>query len=384
MRIVEKYDTTREIWQQPRLWRETVAIIRKNKERIREFLDRAAGNGPLRVVLTGAGSSAFVGASVAPYLNRVVGYQVESVATTDIVSNPLNYLPDVPTLLVSCARSGNSPESVATVALANQLVSDLHHIVLTCNPEGSLTLAARGDENTLVLLMPRDANDVGFAMTGSFTTMVLACLLMFDLDRLEDLERQVKQVSLLGEKILEQGVIQDIARDAFQRAVFLGSSTLNGLARESALKMLELTTGKVVATADSALGFRHGPKSVINEHTMVFSFLSQDAYARHYELDLLREMAGENGTINVALLPSPDSEVAQLADYTICVSETAIVLEDDVFLLFPYVLFAQALALYKSVELGINPDDPSPDGIVNRVVQGVNIYPFEEEKRRAT
>lgn len=380
---LEEYVTTREIWQQPRLWRETAGIVRDRAKEIREFVRRAAAAGRLRIVLTGAGSSAYVGASVAPYLNRIVGCQVESVATTDIVSNPLNYLPDVPTLLVSCARSGNSPESVATVSLAKQLVSRLHHIVLTCNPQGSLAMTARRDHNSLVLLMPEDANDKGFAMTGSFTTMALASLLMFDLERLDRLEQDVELVSRLGERMLEQAAIADIAASSFQRAVFLGSSTLNGLAREAALKMLELTAGKVAAVADSALGFRHGPKAIVDGKTLAFTFLSLDRYTRQYELDLLREMAGD-GTVNVALLPEPDARAEELADHAICVAKAGPAMADDVFLLFPYMLFAQALALMKSVQLGVNPDDPCPDGTVNRVVQGVTIYPFERKDCSAT
>ncbi|MTI94668.1 MAG: SIS domain-containing protein [Firmicutes bacterium] len=379
MSKINSFITTQEIWQQPRLWRETTAIIEARQREIKEFIERAGSKGRLRVVLTGAGSSAFVGESVSPYLNRISDYHVEGVATTDIVANPRNYLPDVPTLLISFARSGNSPESVATVSLANEMVSNLHHIILTCNPDGSLARDARDDEKSLVILMPSDSNDKGFAMTGSFTTMVLASLLIFNLDKLPIFNQEVAKLADRGDALLESPEIAELASEDFQRLVYLGSSTLQGLARESALKMLELSAGKVVATWDSPLGFRHGPKSIINEQTLAVFYLSVDSHARKYELDLLREMAADKQAKLVALLPAPAPEVAELADYAISVSDTGLQLADDVFLLFPYILFAQSIALRKSAALGINPDNPSPSGTVNRVVKGVKIYPFERK-----
>lgn len=371
------YVTTGEIHQQPRLWRETFNLVTSRKGEIESFLEMVCQQGRPRVILTGAGSSAFVGASVAPYLNRVSDYQFDSIATTDIVTNPQNYLSDVPTLMISFARSGNSPESVATFQLANQLVSNVFHIVITCNPEGLLAHKAREGSNCFLLLMPQDSNDKGFAMTGSFTTMALAALLIFNLDRLNDLEEDIDVICSLGQEMLGNELVQQIASDVTQRVVFLGSSTLNGLARESALKILELTAGRVATSSDSALGFRHGPKSFLNGQTIVFFFLSQDDYAKQYEADLIREMTEENETIIVAIMAQGDPEVEALADYSLCLAER-VTFKDDVFLLFPYVIFAQRLALLKSIEIGIDPDNPSPSGKVNRVVKGVKFYPFGE------
>jgi tagatose-6-phosphate ketose/aldose isomerase len=369
--------TAEEIHQQPRLWQETFNIVTSRKSEIESFLANISKQGRPRVVLTGAGSSAFVGTSVVPYLNRVSGYQFESIPTTDIVPNPQNYLHDTPTLLISFARSGNSPESVAAFQLANQLVGNIYHIIITCNPEGQLAQQARQADNCLLLLMPPDSNDQGFAMTGSFTTMALASLLIFNLDRLPALKKDVDLICSQGQRMLDNQSLLQIASDVSERVVFLGSSTLNGLAQESALKMLELTAGGVATSSDSALGFRHGPKSFLNRHTIVFFFLSQDKYARRYEIDLIREMADENETIVAAIMPERDLEVEALVDYSVRLAEESL-FEDDVFLLFPYIIFAQRLALLKSVEMGIDPDNPSPSGKVNRVVKGVRFYPFGE------
>ncbi|HQE02671.1 MAG TPA: SIS domain-containing protein [Bacillota bacterium] len=377
MQAKQSFVTAREINQQPRLWKETFDIIAARKDEIGAFLERASAHGLPRVILTGAGSSAFVGDSVAPYLNRVSGFQFNSIATTDIVTNPKNYLHDVPTLMVSFARSGNSPESVATFQLANQLVGDIRHIVVTCNPDGLLAQQARQADNCLLLLMPPDSNDKGFAMTGSFTSMVLATLLIFNLDRLPALAKDVERICSLGKKMLGDQVLPQIVPEVSQRAVFLGSSALNGLAHEAALKVLELTAGRVATLPDSALGFRHGPKSFLNEQTTVFFFLSQDKYARQYEVDLIKEMAEEKEARLVAVMPERDPAAEALVEYSIVLADEGS-FSDDVFLLFPYVILGQRLALLKSIELGIDPDNPSPTGKVNRVVKGVTCYPFQE------
>ena len=80
----------------------------------------------IKVILTGAGTSAYVGDTLVPYFKEVYDerkWNFNAIATTDIVANPETYLKkDVATVLVSFARSGNSPESVATVDLAKALV----------------------------------------------------------------------------------------------------------------------------------------------------------------------------------------------------------------------------------------------------------------------
>ena len=63
---------------------------------------------------TGAGTSQYVGDTVVPYLRAhgdTQAFSFESIGTTDIVAKPEDYLiKDEPTLLVSFARSGNSPK----------------------------------------------------------------------------------------------------------------------------------------------------------------------------------------------------------------------------------------------------------------------------------
>ena len=380
LKDINGYLTAKEIMQQPRLWQETLEIVKRNKGEINAFLAKVLSREDLRIIFAGAGSSAFIGDSVVPYLNKKIPQNIEAIPTTDIVTNPGNYLfPNKPTLLVSFARSGNSPESVATVELAEQIVDELYQIVITCNPEGELAKRTFGAENNLLLLMPEDSNDQAFAMTGSFTSMALASLLIFELGNLKTIEADTKLMIEHGKQVLDKNIskIKEIVLNDFNRTIFLGSSCLKGLAKESFIKSLELTRGEVMTNFDSSLGFRHGPKTVINDQTLIFSYLSNDKYARQYEIDLLKEFAAESGNRKIiAVSAYPDREVESLVDYFLCISDAEQQFGDDVYLIFNYVLIAQMFALFKSIQLGITPDNPCPEGNVNRVVKGVTIYPY--------
>src|SRR5271157_4996652 len=137
--------TAREIEQQPAMLRRTHALLLAGKDVVdglRPLLDRPA----MRAILAGAGTSGFIGDCLAPYLAARLPCRVEAIPTTDLVCAPyLYFAADAPTLLVSFGRSGNSPESVAAVDLANELVRDVHHLAITCNPDGAL---ARGVEQS--------------------------------------------------------------------------------------------------------------------------------------------------------------------------------------------------------------------------------------------
>ena len=374
--------TAKEIDQQPRLWQETYWRLEQNRKELKEFLDSKLRKKGLRIILTGAGSSAFGGEITVPYIRSKLECSVEAIATTDIVTNPLNYLKQsVPTLMISFARSGNSPESVAAVNLANECIDDVSHLFLTCNKNGKLHRFAMEKENVFSLLMPEDANDQGFAMTGSLTTMSLASMLLCHLDDLQSKRQEIAAVGMRGEQYKDFiiPVIQKLLNEQFERFVYLGSGCLAGVARESALKTLELCAGTSTTHYDSVLGFRHGPKSVVNDKTLVVLYFSNDPYSRQYEIDLLHELVdGGRGEV-VSVTDGYDSEIEEVSDYYMHVSDDNVVGMDDAFLSFPYLLTAQILAFHYSLKLGLTPDNPSPNGFVNRVVKGVHIYPFIQE-----
>lgn len=371
---MKDFYTLNEIEQQKRLWLETINLVKERKNEIKSFLDRNDFKNR-KVIFTGAGTSEFVGNSVAPAL----GGNVLSIATTDIVSNPENYLKkDEKIILISCARSGNSPESVATVKLADEIVDDVRHILITCNKNGKLAMNKKSDENSLVLLMPEESNDKGFAMTSSFTCMSLAGLLIFNLECLEKIEHIMKsQIEKIKDTDMKE-LIDLLIKLDISRIVYLGSSCLKGVAEEAALKCLELTAGRMSLHYNSPLGFRHGPKSIINDTTMIVTLLSNNNYTRKYELDLLKEMYSENKKKVLVTLDMKNSDEARRNShyyYTFNSDEKNI---ENVFNMFSYIYFAQLFAFYKSKSFGINPDNPCPTGEVNRVVQGVIIYDYKK------
>ncbi len=87
-----------------------------------------------------------------------------------------------------------------------------------------------------------------------------------------------------------QGALQELAGHKYERVVYLGSGPLQHLAREAALKLGELTNGTVTTCFDSPLGFRHGPKTFVNDRTLVVVFVSNDPLTRKYDHDLLDEL----------------------------------------------------------------------------------------------
>ncbi|BES64188.1 SIS domain-containing protein [Gottschalkiaceae bacterium SANA] len=372
--------TAKEIDQQPRLWGETYEIFLKEGQALQNFLLPLFEKQELRIILTGAGSSAFVGDMAVPYMRKHLPYRVEAIATTDIVANPANYLKrEVPTLLISCARSGNSPESIAAVDLADQCVDEIYHVFFTCNEEGKLHLRAKGNANIFSLLMPKDSNDQGFAMTGSLTSMTLSSLLFCHLDDLHDMKKTIEIIRERAEGYKESLIplVKELVKAHFARYVYLGSSSLSGMARESALKTLELCAGDSTTHYDSVLGFRHGPKSVVNEETLTILYVANDPYTYAYDLDLLKEFAADKKGHVLAITDGLDAQVSKLADFHYAVNENAMETIDDTFLSFPYIITAQLIAFYNSLALGMTPDNPSPTGFVNRVVQGVHIYPYK-------
>lgn len=371
-------NTAKEIIQQPDTWRESVKNLIKNKIEIKSFIDSFLSKKEFRIILTGAGTSAFAGEVCEPYLTSLLNKRVEAIATTDLVASPKSYfIKDIPTLLVSFARSGNSPESVHAVNLATQLVDDLYQVVITCNENGKLAKNTVNDEKSLLLLMPPQTNDLGFAMTSSFTTMVLNAMAVFNINNIENFSSDVDKLSNSVNDFIENNIekVTSLANEDFERIVYLGSSTSKGIARESALKVLELTAGKVNASYDTPLGFRHGPKSVVDDETVSVIYISNDEYTRKYDLDLAKEMLAHKKNDKVVIVgDNIEEDILNKADYVFNVENINYNVENKVLLPLQQIIFGQMLSFLKSVNLGITPDNPCPTGEVNRVVQGVILH----------
>ena len=369
--------TIRGIEHQPRMWMETFRIIQERSADIERFVVNNQISQATRIILTGAGTSAFV-ADTAACLFMKDGYaQARSVATTDIVSAPADFLSPEDKLFVSFARSGNSPESVAAYHIARKFCKDARHLVITCNPDGCLAREA-DPEKDLVIVLPDGTNDRSLAMTSSFTSMLIACLLCKNFRKLDEEKMKLEAAAAFASRILADdvtGALQATTAKDIRRAVFLGSGALKGIACESHLKLQELTDGQIMCSFDSFMGLRHGPKAVVNEKTLVVYLLSDDPYTRRYELDLIDQVGKENrpaGQIIVSLTPSGMTEDIDL-EIDAPVSEALLAGE---YKYVPFVLAGQLLGYFFSLSKGLNPDKPSVRGTISRVVSGVKIYEY--------
>jgi tagatose-6-phosphate ketose/aldose isomerase len=373
------YWTSREIYQQPETWLKTFEQIRKEKDAISSFIEKVTSQPDYDIILTGAGTSEYVGNSIFPFLATLNDHKVKSYGTTDIVACPEDYLSKTkPTLLISFGRSGNSPESVAAVEVANAVCENICHLFVTCNHDGALSRFAEGKDNCYAINLTPETHDQAFAMTSSYTNMYLATVLSFLTDKLDEYEPVIRELAENVKKIHQEyfGCLEKLVDEFdFSRIVYLGSNCLKGVSQESALKMCELTAGQVMITFDSTMGFRHGPKSVVCPGSLDVIYLSDDPYTRQYDLDIIRELSPErNGNRIMAVSSYADPEVEKLVDYFVTFENKD--RYDNVFLGLEYINIAQCIAMLKSISMGIKPDTPSPSGVVNRVVKGVTIYSY--------
>ncbi|MEO9477718.1 MAG: sugar isomerase [Cyclobacteriaceae bacterium] len=364
--------TAKEIEQQPELWKKIWEKINAKSDRIETFLKEAKDVD--KVILTGAGTSSFIGDSLVGSYYRNFHKQTESISTTHLVSHPHDYLSsDQSILMISFARSGNSPESKAAVYLADQLSKSCKHLIITCNEEGDL-VKYKSNSDKEVFLLPPESNDKSLAMTSSYSGMLLTGLLLSRIKEIKTLKSQVELAHDYAGVVLNEYLpkLKEIAELPFERAVFLGSGSLFGTATESHLKLQELTDGNVICKHDSFLGFRHGPKAVVDNKTLIVYCLSNNPYVSKYENDLIFAMDnGKKALTKLSISERMDFELP--IEHSLAFTKNGGTIDED-FLCLPAILPSQILGFYKSINMGLSPDAPSRSGAISRVVEGVNIY----------
>ena len=365
--------TAKEISGQPALWSAVKDMVFRQKSEIASFLEEVLPKIDT-ILLTGAGTSAFIGHSVCGEIQRTIGITTLSVATTHLVSHPGDYFrTDASLLLISFARSGNSPESVASLRLAEAHCQNCYHLVITCNPDGELAKYALKNRRYSFILPP-EANDQSLAMTGSYSGMLLAALLITQIDRIDSLTENINTTIQYGKEILKKysEALKKIAEIPFKRAIFLGSGPQYGTAMESHLKLQELTDGQVICKYDSYLGFRHGPKAVVDEETLMVYYFSNNPEVLRYEKDLVKAM--DQGKQPLYQIGISEGKLEGLTfDTHIMLPKTDWTI-DEAFLPVSHILVGQILAFYKSLQVGLSPDSPSSSNAISRVVEGVTIY----------
>jgi len=373
--------TPQEIYQQPDTWWQTYEGLLNLAPELKRFLARAGlpndlANRP-SVILIGAGTSDYVGRSIAMHLQAVWQCQVSAVASTDLLACPDDFmLSGKPYLWISFSRSGDSSEGVGVLESALKQRPEIQHIIVCCNADGRMARARSEQENIFRIILADKVNDRGLAMTSSFSNMVVAGLCLAHIDELAAYGQALKLLIAAARKFLPAAaeVSEQLAVAGFSKICFLGSGALQGVAIESALKVMELTAGSIVTLSESFLGARHGPLSALDDKALVVGFLSGDVRRRFYEMDLLEELREKNLAKRILLIAPEvgprDKERLNKIGLLLAI-ETSVA---DCYRPPVDVFIGQLLGLFSSIRLGFKPDTPSPRGVIGRVVSGVRIY----------
>ena len=369
--------TPREILQQPESWWGSYEKVLQSAPEVESFLKRAGvRRSGATVFLVGAGTSDYIGKTLAAILRRSWQCEVQAIPSTDLLTSMNDFiLPGRSYLWISFSRSGDSSEGVALLESALESHPEIHQLVVCCNREGRMT-RFNDRESFCRLILGDEVNDRGLAMTSSFSNMVVAGQCLAHLHDLGGYRATLEQLILAASSLLPAAsqVAEDLVAEGFSRICFLGTGPLKAVAKESALKVLELTAGRVVSFSESFLGVRHGPLSAINHDTLLAAFVSGDARRRSYEMDLLEEIHKKNLAKKI-LVVAPVSAIMAV--------ESA--LKNSIFLPLDFaiedyyrppvdILVGQLLGLFASIKQGLKPDTPSPGGAISRVVTQVRIH----------
>ena len=370
--------TASEIENQPKVWRKLADGLTARLDEMMAFMGRMRAIPGLRIVFTGAGSSAFIGESMSMLLMGESGIRSEVVHSTEAVATPEACFFDTPTLLISYSRSGSSPESCAAIHAAARKTRELHNLVLVCNADSELARLPMDSEENKVFHIPQEACDQGFAMTCSVSCMALATWVLFAGDLAEARKRIafIRTLADSAEKQLPalQAQAEQIAAFGYERIVYLGFGALRGLAREGAIKSQELTNGIVCASYDTPTGFRHGPKTMLNDQTLTVMMASPLELAGLYDKDMIAELSARKPNHVVVVARDDLPYETGKADYTVSYAAPAEYHLSEMTAYIFSLLFMQVLSFEKSWALHMTTDNPCPNGEVNRVVQGVSIH----------
>jgi D-galactosamine 6-phosphate deaminase/isomerase len=367
--------TLREIGQQPLTWLETAEGVPARLDAIRVALTRVAGNGhPGTIVFTGSGSSLYAGECLSPALQARLRIPVHAVAAGEVLTHASGWLPPRgPCLLVSLARSGNSPESCGVLDSLRD--GECRHLVITCNRHGRLATSYGDDPHVTTVVLNDKTCDRSLVMTSSFTNMVLAGQALGMAGDPDAYRARGATLARLGAELLLRYAdpLARMARADFRSAVYLGSGCRYGSARESALKMLEMTAGEVTTFPETYLGLRHGPMAAVDERALVVCFLASDPVVRAYEADLVRELDRKKlGARKVIVGHDVPEDLVGAKDLVIDLPGGEAVTDEAAPVLD--VLVGQLLAFFRCLSIDLRPDMPSDDGVISRVVETFAIH----------
>jgi len=327
--------TWEEILGQPAAWEIALEDVLSRRVELKARLTKDFSE----AIFTGCGSSYYLSLAAAPFFQAVLGVRARAIPASEVFLFPEEVLPaEGPALLVTVSRSGETTEVVrAAEAFSSRVEGDV--LVISCYEDSTL---ARSYSQPLVA---RAAKERSIVETSSFTSMLLMTHLATAIaGERPDYLAQLRKIPALGKELIEtqKDLARQVGEDAeIERFFFLGSGPNYGLACEGMLKMKE--TSLSYSEAFHFMEFRHGPKSMIDDSSLVVGLLSDSA--RENELAVLEEMQSLRARI---LELGPEGP---LADLTRGLSEmTRGVL---------YMPVLQLVAYYRALAKGLDPDSPT-------------------------
>lgn len=376
--------TLREICQQPVTWQETATVVPLERNALRAAVNGYGSSRAVQAVaLTGSGSSLFVAECLAPVLQRSLAIPVKAVGGGELLTSAGQAIPPCrPCLVVSFARSGMSPESCGAIDVLLETEPDCRHLAITCNRAGRLATNYRDQPAVWTLNLPQRTCDQSLVMTSSFSNMILAGRFLSMLDSEQEYVALAARLAAAARRFMLDytEVLAETARTDFRSTVYLGSGCNAGVARESALKMLEMTAGRVGAFAETYLGLRHGPMSAVHRDTLLICFLASDPLARAYEADLIdeinRKALGVRKVVVGARIPP---ELLRSGDLALECQDLDTIGDEDAPVI--HALAGQWLGFFRCMAEGLQPDTPSQNGVISRVVETFRIHTREQEGR---
>jgi glucosamine--fructose-6-phosphate aminotransferase (isomerizing) len=330
-----------EISSQDRAWSELIALVLSQRQAVRDFFD-----GMETVIFTGCGSALNASYSAAPLFQMLTGISARAVPAAETYLFPKAYLTQGRnTAAVLLSRSGQTSEVMQSLETFQRL--GMPTMGITCTADSPLSQAS----DLPLVLAP--VTERAVATTRSLTGMILAAQLITGIVAgrpafLDELQRLPEVFTERKEEFLASG--KSVAQQAdLTHLAFVGNGPLYGIARESQLKIKEMTLTPV--DAYPMFDFRHGPQSNVNAHMLVTAFLCDSASRQERRfLEDMCSLGGSLWAIGEQADPSLSAAAQHVLEIKSHISELA--------RLPLYLPAVQYMAYYRALSLGLNPDAP--------------------------
>ncbi len=338
--MIATVKTVQEIYRQPVTWKECLHLLQGL-----DIEELVGGRNPeqFQWVFVGCGTSYYLAQAAAASSTLLTGNLARALPASEILLHPELSLPSPQSVFpILISRSGHTSEVLAVAEVLQQ--KKIEFLAVTCDGNELAATTSR------VLRLP--VKEESTVMTGSFSSMLLAlqfvaAKLAGNKTFLADLEQLPPLVESLLAKYGQQ--LERFALRPFEDVAVLGQGALYPVASEVALKVMESSSS--YAQYFHTLEFRHGPKSIINDRTLVIGLLADEGADQ--EIKVLHEMK-KLGASTIAIVNHATEEAREASDLLIELSSPLPALT----LLIAYVVWGQLFGSYVGLAKGLNPDEP--------------------------